>query len=188
MRELATRTSTSPMAAYHHVADREELLRLVVEAIGASLDLSGGGEGWDGRLRHWAREVRRALSEYPGTARWLLVNPPAGPSALVIAESALTVLLEAGLDDAGAAAAYATLTTWVLCRCDLEDQWRMSIGDPGGALRMTRFLQAVEGSGADRFPVARRLAPQLASLDPDRMFDAGLDLVLAGIAAGLLPD
>lgn len=186
MRVLAERLGTTPMAAYHHVEDRDELVRLVVDAIGATLDLSGEGEHWDERLRRWAHEVRAALVNYPGTARWLLVHPPAGPNAFVIAEAALVSLHAAGFDDADAARAYAVLTTWVLCRCDLEDQWRSEADDPGGARRMERFAEQLVATGLpDQFPRTVAASPVFQQLDPATMFDLGLDLLLDGLRTQL---
>lgn len=182
MRELAVRTGTSPMAAYHHVASRDELVGLVVDAIGATLELARSDADWLEQLRRWAHQVRSALRRYPGTARWLLTHPPAGPHAFVIAEAALSALDDAGLDAAESARSYAVLTTWVLCRCDLEDQWDLG-DDPGGARRAEAFAAALGAAGPTAFPLTRDAAPQFAALDPDTMFDAGLSTILEGIRA-----
>lgn len=182
MREVARRTDSTPMAAYHHVADRAELIRLVVEEIGARLELGHDGEDWDVRLRIWAHEIRAALGEYPGTAGWLLVNPPAGPHALVILETALAALVDAGLDESDAAECYMALANWVLCRCDVEDQRRLA-GAGTEERRQQEFAELIAGAEPEQVPLSRRLAQEFARLTPDVAFDAGLDLVLDGIRA-----
>jgi AcrR family transcriptional regulator len=182
MREVARRTGSTPMAAYHHVADRAELIRLVVNEIGARLELGPDDPDWDVRLRNWAHEIRAALGEYPGTAGWLLVNPPAGSQALVIVETALAALVDAGLDESDAAECYMVLANWVLCRCDVEDQRRLA-GPATEQRRQREFAELIEGADPAQAPLSRRLAADFARLTPDAAFEAGLDLVLDGIRA-----
>lgn len=180
MRELATRTGTTPMAAYHHVDDRENLVRLVVNRIGGTLDFDPSDAPWDQRLTTWAHEIRRALRRYPGTARWLLTNTPSGPNALVIIEEALGALIEAGLGDRQAAESYGVLSTWVLTRCDAEDHDRMN-SDEHGTERRRSMLDALGNRSGDAFPMATRFIPTFASMTPDDLFDAGLEVIIGGI-------
>lgn len=180
MRELATRTGTTPMAAYHHVDDRENLIRLVVDRIGATIDFEPSDAAWDQRLRTWAHEIRRALRRYPGTARWLMTNPPAGPNALAILEEALSALVDAGLSDDRAAEAYGVLSTWVLTRCDIEDHDRTHSDEHGPTRRRSMLDTLGSGDGA-AFPLATLFTPTFASMTPDDLFGAGLELILDGI-------
>lgn len=180
MRELAARTGTTPMAAYHHVDNRENLIRLVVDHIGATLDFEPSDAPWDQRLRTWAHEIRRALRRYPGTARWLLTNPPAGPNALAILEEALSALVDAGLSDEMAAEGYGVLSTWVLTRCDIEDHDRLN-SDENGTSRRRSMLEALSGEASAGLPMTSRFLPTFASMTPDGVFDAGLEVIIDGI-------
>lgn len=180
MRELAARTGTTPMAAYHHVESREHLVRLVVDRIGGTLTFEPSDAPWDQRLIAWAHEIRQALRRYPGTAGWLLTNPPAGPNALVILEAALAALVDAGLDDERAAVSYGVLSTWVLTRCDIEDRDRPIDGDAGSD-RPRSWRDALEREPGETFPLAARFGPTFASITSEDLFDAGLRVIVDGI-------
>lgn len=180
MRELAARTGTTPMAAYHHVDSRETLVGLVVNRIGATLAFEQSDAPWDQRLRTWAHEIRSALRRYPGTARWLLTNPPAGPNALMILEEALGALLDAGLDDLRAAEIYGVLSTWVLTRCDIEDHDRMN-SDDNGATRRSSTMDALRNQTGAAMPLATRLTPIFTSMTAEDLFSAGLEVIIDGL-------
>lgn len=183
MRELAARMGTTPMAAYHHIESREHLVQLVVDRIGGTLSFEPTSAPWDQRLTRWAHQIRDALRRYPGTAGWLLTNPPAGPNALVILETALAALVDAGLDDEQAAVGYGVLSSWVLTRCEIEDRDRMGSDDERSGERRS-WQHALEHESGETFPLATRFAPTFASLSSDDLFDAGLRVIIDGIRAG----
>jgi AcrR family transcriptional regulator len=182
MREIAARTGTTPMAAYHHVGNRANLIRLTVDRIGGTLAFAASDAPWDDRLRTWAHEIRRALGRYPGTARWLQTNPPAGPNAFEILEVAVQALAAAGLDDHDAADCYAVLTTWVLSRCDIEDHDRLH-GNEDGNTRRDAMTETFSKLPDTHFAQSSRLMPIFVAMDPETHFDAGLEVILDGIRA-----
>ncbi len=55
MRRLGGALGVDPMAVYHHVADKRELLSLVMARVVGSMELPAAAEAWDVRVRAWAR-------------------------------------------------------------------------------------------------------------------------------------
>lgn len=114
MKDLAAELNCTPMAIYHHVENRQELSRLVVEQVGASIHIPVTPEQGDEFqwLMTTAEIVRRALLDHPGAAEHLLVHGPSGP-LLSFLERVTKVLVAGGAPLATAARAYALLMTTV---------------------------------------------------------------------------
>ncbi len=84
MSRVATQLGASTMALYRHVAAKEELLLLMVDAAygdppprdGAADGTSGGD--WRAGMSHWAHSIRAVLHRHP----WILGVPISGPPIL----------------------------------------------------------------------------------------------------------
>ncbi|MFI6738315.1 TetR/AcrR family transcriptional regulator [Nonomuraea sp. NPDC050451] len=108
IRRLAADLGASRMALYRHVADKDALVDLVMNAI-AEHDLVPPGidEGpWPHRLRLLAAAMRRQLAAYPGMVDVLMTRANHGPGALHLVETILEILADAGLDERQAAGHY----------------------------------------------------------------------------------
>ena len=55
MRRLGGALGVDPMAVYHHVADKRELLSLVMARVVGAMQLPASAEAWDVRVRAWAQ-------------------------------------------------------------------------------------------------------------------------------------
>ena len=54
MRRLGAALGVDPMAVYHHVANKRELLALVTARVVGAMELAPGDDPWEVRLRAWA--------------------------------------------------------------------------------------------------------------------------------------
>ncbi|MFE0602670.1 TetR/AcrR family transcriptional regulator [Streptomyces sp. NPDC058892] len=116
MRRVAARLDTGPASLYVYVTGREELLRLMFDAVVATVPLpeasapaargseapssggSGAGAGWREALAATIAGAVRALSEYPGLARVSLGHIPTSPAWLDLFDRVLGLLLAGGVE------------------------------------------------------------------------------------------
>lgn len=99
LRQLASAVDAYPAVIYHHVGDREAVVRAVAERVLAQLPSPDSALGW----REWFAELlggmRTVLRRYPGSARRLALFGPAltGSDRFITAGTAL--LAGAGFGD-----------------------------------------------------------------------------------------
>lgn len=106
MRRVAAACGVTPMALYHHVADREELLTLVVDrVVGDSIPLDDSGRGWRESLLGFACDYRRALLDNPGAAAVYVRRPILSPNLARVTEYLFSTLARGGVTGQAAAEA-----------------------------------------------------------------------------------
>jgi AcrR family transcriptional regulator len=165
MRALAAELDVTPMAVYHHVQNKAELLQLVADAVVADVEVPPASAGpWETRLSALARELRDRLAEFPGVGPYLLGTDVPTPGADRLVESAIAMLVEAGFDEEEAALAFTAVHNYVLGRLYVE----ASLRGP----RYRRLRQKRSG-----LPV-----PRIPNLPADRYFDYGLEHLIRGLA------
>lgn len=169
MRGLAAELGLSPMAAYHYVRTKDELISLAVDAVLCEVQTPDPASGsWDERLAALHRNYRSVHETYPGAVSaqlWRTFTP----RGRVLANYVLDCLREAGFRGRELASAYAVLHSYFFGRLWLEQSQR-------------------------DHPVPPPADPEARPLDTFRSeggteaFDAwGLDVVLAGLRAQLAP-
>jgi TetR/AcrR family tetracycline transcriptional repressor len=166
MRALAAELDVTPMAVYHHVQNKSELLQLVADEVVGEVDVLPASAGpWEARLAALVRELRTRLAEFPGVGPYLLGSDVPMPVTDRLVESAIAMLVDAGFDEEEAALAFTTVHNYLLGRLYVEASLR------GPRLRRLRERRS-------RLP-----APRIPNLPADRYFEYGLDHVIGGIAA-----
>ncbi len=79
MRSLATELGVTPMAIYHHVRDKDELVGLIAEAAGCeALPLELGDRAWEEVLREYLMSRWTSLQDYPGLGACVVSMPSLG--------------------------------------------------------------------------------------------------------------
>jgi AcrR family transcriptional regulator len=158
MRAVAGRFGVTPMALYHYVADREELVRLVANRIGSLVQPEAPpGASWERQARAWAVAQRDTMRAHPGLAAWLMENGPAGVEAYRLLELLASALVEGGFDDARQ-------------RTERRN-------------RSQAFVAGLSEVDPVRHPTAARVGPEFFTLSMQEIFDLGLDSILAGLPA-----
>ncbi|MCW3039810.1 MAG: transcriptional regulator, TetR family [Solirubrobacterales bacterium] len=114
MRRLASRLSVTPMAIYHHVRDKGELLDLMADESLRALPPLVASAPWDSALEDLFLGFHRLYLAHPALAQIMTQRPLEGPHAIAVGEQVLTVLSAAGIDDDTAASAFISIVNYTI--------------------------------------------------------------------------
>ena len=186
MRRVAAALQVTPMSLYNHVADKAELLDLMVdyvigEVVRASADDTGP---WHERLRMVARRNHDLWRRHPGFAHIYTEGVTMGPYGLANTERVITILREAGFRDEDAANAFFVLWHYAMASVlvapvkpvDPSQRDARSDGTPEGRIRT--YFSALPMAD---IPNLVAVAPHLSGGN----FEFGLDLIIHGLRANL---
>jgi len=195
MRRIARELNAGTMSLYWHVASKEELLDLMIDAVMGEQQVPEPSGDWRADLGTLARSARSAFHQHLWVMDFMVGRPPAGPKALQNLERALGSLDGLGLDKATAMNIVLTVTTYALgavmrevqeANGDRYIQQRFAGVTDQEREAMTReFVARLHATG--RYPHMTALIE--AGIDPDAAhtrdarFEFGLDCLLDGIAA-----
>jgi AcrR family transcriptional regulator len=181
IRRLAADLGASPMAVYWHVRDKAELLDLVGERVLEQIRIPDPAGDWREQLRDVHHAMLEAVVRHPNTADLMIGRARYGRAGITLFERLLSILIGAGLDPASAFDAYQSLYLFLL-------------GYIATASRTPAFIEAqrqgvdyLRSLDATTFPSIAAAAPHIGSRVPREQFKLGLDVVIEGIAARLLP-
>jgi AcrR family transcriptional regulator len=176
IRRLAADLDASRMALYRHVADKDALVSLVLNAVAEqSLPPLPSRDGpWEERLRRLAHGMRAELRAYPGLIEVLMTRYNHGPGALRVVDTILEILADAGLDIGDAARYYLVFIDLVFGRVHREVH-----GDPVGPERTAGLLDAAGGE----YPHVRAAEPALRGSTAEQIFETELDMFTHAVTA-----
>src|SRR5690348_5676494 len=197
MRRIARELGSGTMSLYWHVASKDELLDMMIDAIVGEAQAPEPSGDWRADLHAGACTTRDALHRHQWAVNFMSTRPPAGPKTLRNLERSLGALDGLGLDKATAITALMAVATYVLGAVLREQQ------EANGERYMAELFagmseaekQAVVGEFTERirksghFP--RMVAMLNEGIDPDsaqtrdERFEFGLDCLLDGIATRL---
>lgn len=194
MRKLAAALGVGATSLYWHVANRDELIELVVNEIYAELDAPDPAEepDWRAAMRRFAHSARAAIVRHRWVATELghLVAAHAGPNLSTATERMLAVLEAGGFPLMEAEQALNTVSSYVLGIAMGEAVWRTWL-DRHGQTPQDWLDQAVRDAeeitaGHDRL---RATVASYAGRDPQKATDDdfvyGLERVLDGLQSRL---
>jgi AcrR family transcriptional regulator len=184
MRRVATELDVDPMTVHHHAKGKSSLLDGVAELLWEEVEGPQGSADARAELRHLARSIRRLFHRHPQAAPLVLRCTDLSRAELELWRAYLDALTALGLEEP------ATLLRPVLL---------YALGTGSAEVAM---LGAGCAPVPDRRPTEREVLlslgqslPQgtppeladaavemIADCDPDRCFDDGLELMLAGVA------
>jgi AcrR family transcriptional regulator len=200
MRRIAQVLRAGTMSLYWHVANKEQLLDLMLDALFGEIDVPDPSGDWRADLRTQARNQRAMLLRHAWVMDFIGGRPPLGPNTLLQLDRILGALDGLGLDTTAAMNLLGTVQTYVMgfalremqeARVHRDEEqaditaeawepmraaWRNRLEADGRFTRVVRFLD--EGIDPD------------AEETRDERFEFGLDCVIDGIAAKIaaLPD
>lgn len=194
MRRLGTRLNAGATSLYTHVANKDELLELVVDEVYGEIDLPASGDpaDWQAALFRCAHDLRAAFLRHPWAVSVLGETGLAylGPNVLRLMEALLTVLEDGGLELAAAEQAVHTLIAYVVGVSTSESATLRTLARSGRtqAEWAESLLPAAEVATRayprlHRIYAARREEDARAVRDDD--FAVGLECVLQGMAQRL---
>jgi TetR/AcrR family transcriptional regulator, tetracycline repressor protein len=142
MRDLAAELGVDAPSVYSHVPGKQAALDLLAESVLALIPIPETG-AWDVRLIELYCAARKALLSVPGTAS-LLENNRGGEPARRLDRVSRSLLAEAGLAKAAAAAANTVLYTHLLGSISLEESGSAAVAARGKAHAAARFRAGLE--------------------------------------------
>ncbi|HYC57460.1 MAG TPA: TetR/AcrR family transcriptional regulator C-terminal domain-containing protein [Candidatus Binatia bacterium] len=181
MRVLAARLGAGPMTLYGHVASREELDVLVVEAVLSQASWSREPHAdWRQEVREIALASWRAVRAHPHAIPLILTRRTRSPAALEAGEALLAALARGGLGGRRLLHAFRAITAFVtgFAQAELAGPLAANAGQTAA-----ETIERVRALGDERFAQLVALADQAATSDPESEFLGGLDILIAGMAA-----
>lgn len=189
LRKVAAELDAGPMRLYGYLSTKEELLDLMVDAVYAEIPAPESGD-WRAALRSLAHRLRDAAHRHPWFADLAGGRPSLGPHALAHMEGTLAALDGApGFDHIDTVArAVETVSAYAIGAIRKESaEWR---AEATSGMDVRQWQHAVgpyltRALATGRYPTVAKLVRDAAHLSVDAVFDAGLEYVLAGVAARL---
>jgi AcrR family transcriptional regulator len=186
MRRVAEELGTGPASLYWHVANKDELINLLVDRVVGEIELPEPDPArWQEAFREWALRARQVFQRHPGVAGLTLGRIPVGPNLVRLAESTLALLRGAGIPDRIAAYAPDLLGLYLGASAYEE-----ALGFPsptGEDLPPEEIVGMIRGyfesMPADRFPNVRETLDEMFSGGPDERFELGLEIIIRGFAS-----
>jgi AcrR family transcriptional regulator len=121
MRAVASGLGVTPMAIYYYIADKEDLVRLVVGRVSESFGLlrAEPGRSWQQTLHDYMVNIWQTFRSYPGLSSYFMEQPALGvtPERL---ESGIAFFEAAGFPPAEARLAWSFVTTYVHGRISVD--------------------------------------------------------------------
>ncbi len=192
MRRLATELGVATATLYRYFPDRDALLAEMAELTLAAAPAPPAGPDWRHRLRAEAHAEWQLYQRHP----WMLAvlaqtRPPMGPALLDVLERSFAALDGRGLDPETMLTIYLSVSALVQGLALLPGTERKPLGT--GSLPLatarTRVLELVSAeSHPTLFQHFIAHAGGLAEVDYERLLDAGLGLILEGVAVRHLGD
>lgn len=178
MRALGRELGVDPMAAYHHVPNKEAILDGVVEAVWAEVDPPPRSDRpWEEQLVAVARAIRAALARHPNALPLMASRPNMSLPGFEVVDHVLGVLLDAGLAPKDALELVNAAGEFLLGHALAETSPPLAGGDAD-------ILDAVSDVGDDgRLPHLRRVLDQvdISQVTMDTIFEAGIASLVAGV-------
>ena len=180
MRRVASALNVTPMSLYNHVADKAELVDLMVDfLIGEVMVQSADDRGdWEARLRALVLRNHSMLRSHPGLVRVYAEGVTPGPNGLAAMDLAVGLLRDAGFDDAEAGAAFMVLFQWSMGTLLVGGQARTSDPSMSSQEHIRALFSALP---LEDMPNVVATMPCLS----DHSNDFGLDVIMAGLRARL---
>ena len=181
MRRVAEEIGVSASSLYGYVANKEELVQLVLEQIMTEIPLPEPDADWQDMLRSWARESLAVFRRHPGVAGLSLGRVPFGPAMLNSVERMLSTLRAAGLPDQVAVFVGDLGSLYVAAYAYEQDV--TPVAEPGDfAAEAAAWLKSLP---ADQFPNTVAVADLMVGGAGTDRFEWGLDVIIRGLATYL---
>ena len=194
LRDLGERLGVAPSVIYHHVGGRETLSRRVVERVLARVGLPTAVMPW----RQWFREalypVRPVLTDYPGTARWLLLHGPVFPGIAPVMDAGTASLQRAGFGRDTALAYASLVNTALMTIATVDDRLLHEDDGPRDHATLIRDLGRIAADSTGISLVTRDLLTQFTGSQEDiaaaqdRYYRYTLERLMDGLEASLHAD
>lgn len=183
-RALAHDLATGAGAIYHYVANKGELLAAAAsDLLAEALDGPEQADESAPEVRVMMTRVYQVIVEHPWVGTQLAAGP-GQPAVLEVFDRIGSALTDAGVPEESQFDAASVLVHFLLGIAGQYDAGtRLTIAPGGRADFLAGAIQDADtGAGMAR-PFLRRMGARLATHDDREQFEAGVDVILAGITA-----
>jgi AcrR family transcriptional regulator len=181
MRALASRLGVQPMAAYHHVANKSDLLDGMVDLVFAQMQTPAAGQPWRPELRRRCESARAVLRRHPWALGLLDSRRSPGLATLRHHEAVIATLRADGFSVAATAQAYALVDAFVYGFVLQEASLPMQPGEDVAAVAQ----EIMDAMSPDDYPALTEMAlahTMQPGYDFGGQFTPCLELVLDAVA------
>ncbi|MGH3729221.1 MAG: TetR/AcrR family transcriptional regulator [Micromonosporaceae bacterium] len=184
MRRVAQALGTGVASLYVHVANKEQLLQLVLDRIYGELTVPPPDPAhWQKQVKDFARDLRALLHRHRDIARITFGPMPVGPHFVVVMEGFLAILDAGGVRGHVASAAGDIISLYAQAYA-LEESSSYQTADSGPPRRdAAQIRDYLTSLPSDRFPHVLGLAALMQDGNADDRFELGLDVLIRGIEA-----
>jgi len=191
MRKLGARLGAGATSLYWHVANKDELLELVMDEVYAKVSIPEGSS-WHDAATAFAYGMRDAVSQHPWSISLIGVLPALGPNAMTAADRLMAAFSSAGFDGIDVDYAVSAVVSYTLGATIPEVAWLNALDEAGTDVAgiQASVEPIIEELGAD-YPSLRERYRAYSGMAFDPMtarriaFDFGLVALLDGLAARL---
>jgi len=184
IRSLAQHLGVKPMALYHHVANKSEILDGIVDLVFSEIEIPSADDDWRAGMVRRAQSTRQALKRHPWATVLLQSRTVPGPATLRHHNAIIGTLRTAGFSVAMTAHAYALLDSYIygfaLSEAALPIHGPETVSEVAESMMeqvsMDAYPHLVE------FSIEHIMQP---GYDFGAEFDFGLDLILDGLARAI---
>jgi len=180
IRKLATRLGVKPMSIYHHVANKDEILDGMVDAVFGEIDLPPEHANWRFAMRVSALSARSVLARHPWAAAMMESRTSPGPNTLEHHDAVLGCFRRGGFSLPLTAHAAALVDSYIygfaLQEANLPFRTPDELADIVEAI--VESIPADEYPNLIEFTTEHALQPGYNFADE---FEFGLDLILDGL-------
>jgi AcrR family transcriptional regulator len=180
MRTLAEMLEVAPMAPYRHVADKDDLIDAMVDAVFTEIGVPSGGGDWKTAMRRRAIAVHDALSRHRWAIGLMESRRRPGPANLRHHDAVIGRLRAAGFNMAMTAHAYSLMDSYVYGFALTESSLPFETTDEVAEVAegMLQPLTVAEYPNLAEFITDHAMQP---GYDHGNEFEYGLDIVLEGL-------
>jgi len=180
MRRLGEELGVEAMSLYNHVANKEDLLHGMVDAVFSEIELPSHSDGWKSAMRKRSISFRTALSRHPWATGLQDSGTNPGPGTLRHHDRVIGTLRNAGFSVAMAAHAFSALDSYIYGFAMQEKSLPFRTEEETAAMAHIMLAQLP----ANEYPYLAELTAEHV-LQPGYNygdeFPLGLDLILDGL-------
>ncbi|MBP2702875.1 TetR/AcrR family transcriptional regulator C-terminal domain-containing protein [Microbispora sp. RL4-1S] len=189
MRKLGARLGAGATSLYWHVANKDELIELVMDEVYAKVVVPDGTQ-WQEAARVFSYGMRAAILDHPWCAGLIGIVPALGPNAMTAADRLLGAFSGAGFQGTDVDYAMTAVISYTLGATVPEVAWLSALRESG---RDVAGLQAAVAPVIEELSAGwpnlrdRYVAYSVKDIDPIAArriaFEYGLTALLDGLAA-----
>jgi AcrR family transcriptional regulator len=180
MRRLADDLGVGTMTLYGHVASKDELLDLAIDAAVSDTPRPELTGSWRDQLRMLMESSWRRMARHPALVRIRVTRPVLRPEALRFGEAGVAVLRAAGFPPDEAAKAFRLLFTFTVGFAALSPERATAAARRDAERALTQLP-------ADEYPNLTQIRPEFAAaMAGKEAFDYGLERILDGLERQLI--